>query len=186
MKKLLLVIPILSFVALAAACGNNGSSESEGSATTIISETPDFENVDPPETTLPPEKPEPTVLVVQEYGGCEMAGPNCLRYEILSDNTVNIYRMPYDGQEEAVASFEASDSLMEAASPEVDFIALKETLGEGECKGCSDGIDYTVDFINSTSANFFDSQEVAFDDSPIFDVLDLLIEEASVVEIENA
>ncbi len=126
------LLPILAL--LLSACG---------AATTVSTTT----------TTAPPVGPEAdsVVLVAELTRGCAMMGPNCERFIVFGDGTVEAYR----AGESAVQPVDVGSINPELVATlhntihATDLEALRKRLPPGKCQGCVDGIDtlatFTVD-----------------------------------------
>ncbi len=155
---------LLAALLILAACG--------GTATTTTSTTavPD---------TVPPEV---AVLTADLVGGCFMMGPNCVRYVVYGDGTVEAYRLAGLGaQLEGTAGIDPD--LVAQLWHEVgrtDMEALRARLGPGECYACVDGIDTKLTLTVGDDSWFFDSAEVEFDRrEPVFALVDTIVRQAS-------
>lgn len=115
-----------------------------------------------------------------------MMGPNCPKFVVYDDGTVEIYRGGEDGPAEVTGSIDpaALQAFFTVAEAE-DFDALLERLPPGTCQACLDGVDIQLDVKLNGENESLNSTVVAFDEGePFFAALTTLIEEvASVGEL---
>ena len=159
----------LALAALLASCGT-GSATTGTLATTTESTLADTA---PPEPSQPPatvpEQTEP-VLVVVESGGCYQAGPLCRTLTFFADGTATV-----DWPEEADQAQQSYDLDPEVIGRWIDVVvstdldALVDSLPEGSCQGCVDGVDYTMTIDVAGTTATLDSMVVEFvRDEPLF------------------
>jgi hypothetical protein len=126
------------------------------------------------ETMTPTAEPLYYPVTVDHTGGCVMMGPNCVRYVIQLDGTVEVYRRGR-AEPELVGATTVDGALiaeLSTAMVEVDFAALRSRLGPGHCEGCRDGIDITITFTVDGAEVAFDSLEEELDPAePIFSAI---------------
>lgn len=163
--------PLLAAVALTlAACGGGGDGAST-TTTTIPAVTTT--------TTVAPAEP---LLQADLIGGCFMMGPNCARYVVSSDGTVEAYRLGEDVPELLwTSSIDPSlvDDLEEAVA-DTDLEAMRGRLGPGTCHACVDGIDTVLTFHTADGEIVFDSAQVEFDTTePVFVTAALVVQAAT-------
>lgn len=92
---------------------------------------------------------EPVTLVLSyaEVGGCDWAGPNCPTYQLWSDGTIEVLRSSLDGsggtpEDSAVIEAALATKIQRLARElPADFL---DTLPEGSCQACVDGIDVAI------------------------------------------
>ena len=162
MKRLIALLVLLTIAA--ATCGSSTSTDAgsddqtEGTTVTLPGgpadpDAPEEESdggdgqINEPGVVpdLPDLAADEVVFVWSENGGCMQGGPNCARYEILADGTVNTYRMGED-EVSTTGSIDGSvvtDWLIAVASTDVD--ALRGRLGPGEMTAAFDGVDYVLE-----------------------------------------
>jgi hypothetical protein len=103
-------------------------------------------------TTTEPPPPDPdaesVVLIAELTGGCAMMGPNCERFVVFGDGTVEAYRagenaaLPVD-----IGSIDPDlVATLHNTLHTTDLQALRIRLPPGECQGCVDGIDTLATF----------------------------------------
>lgn len=101
-----------------------------------------------------------------------MMGPNCAGYRFYSDGKVDVYRTDASGDTAAEITGSIAQSTVDKVLAELesaDLIAIRAGLGEGECRGCYDGIDTTFIYETVVGAVGFSSTEVDLDESvPLF------------------
>lgn len=137
-----------------------------GSGDITLAQEPDLttttEPVPAPDDVVTPDLRDGPVLVVQESGGCSMVGPNCRTISFKVDGSVDISY----GEAESVSESTLVDPALIARWLEVtastDFDSLVDRLPEGECKGCSDGIDLVLGVQLEDRTVDLDSQAVRF------------------------
>lgn len=158
--------PVVMIALVSAACGSTQTSASEAGSTTTAAPTTEASDVGEAVETVDPEEPateelddsedaSPTdvavvaaddpVLVWTETGGCIQAGPNCARYVVTGDGTVNTYR---GDSEEVAASGTVSEAALAdwlAVTAETDVGALVDRAGPGEMRSAFDGIDFILE-----------------------------------------
>ena len=126
--------------------------------------------------------PDVAVLSADLVGGCFMMGPNCVRYVVYGDGTVEAYRLAGLGaQLEGTAGMDP-DLVAELWNEiaRTDMEALRTRLGPGQCYACVDGIDTKLTLTVGDQSFFFDSAEVEFDRTePVFALVDTIIGQAS-------
>lgn len=139
--------PIFLAIGLAsAACGDTADSSAAAVDGEPISTTA------PGDTALPDEPTDVSaisqsdvVFVWTENGGCMQAGPNCARYVVTADGTVNTYR----GDSDDIAATGAVDSAAladwMAAVKQTDISALVDRAGPGEMTAAFDGVDFILE-----------------------------------------
>lgn len=159
------------------ACGDNTESGSTPTAT------------DPAPTTDGGTKPEPVsgepVVVFEGVGGCQMMGPNCVKYFIYADGSVELYRGGENAPAEITGKIDKAkvDEFLAAVAAE-DIDALIKRLPAGECLACLDGIDQIVDVMIDGKYERFESTVVKFvPEEPFFAALESLIAEAGTVGV---
>lgn len=113
------------------------------------------------EPTSPvPTDPERTVVAIEQSGGCVMMGPNCSTYVVRANGRVDLYRTGEpDTPVDSTSVEEALVTNLERQISETDFVTLRNRLPQGECQGCSDGIDRTFVFSTPSGLVSFDSIE---------------------------
>lgn len=89
------------------------------------------------------------MFIWTETGGCAMGGPNCARYEVTVDGTVQTFRLGVPDEETAgpAATGQVDPALVRAWSDSLvdeDIDALSERVGEGELTAAFDGVDVMV------------------------------------------
>ncbi len=107
-----------------------------------------------------PPIPDGPVLVVEFSGGCMMMGPNCQRWVVDGDGTVEVFRVGTDVT--PVTTVATDPALVErlwSAATTADPGALRARLPEGRCNGCVDGIDTTFTFTTPGGTATFRSIE---------------------------
>jgi hypothetical protein len=157
---------LVAVLMTAAACG--------GSTTSTTTST----------TASPTVPPDAAVLRADLVGGCFMMGPNCVRYVVYGDGTVEAFRLVGQGaQLEGTAGIDP-DIVAELWNEmgRTDMEALQARLGPGECFACVDGIDTKLTLTVGAESWFFDSAEVEFDRrEPLFALVDAIISQASSI-----
>jgi hypothetical protein len=163
----IVLLSALSIAAVTAACGD------------------DAEVVDtrPPGSTEPAPAPQPNadgpVLIYEATGGCQMMGPNCPRFEVYADGTVEIFRAGENEPAEATGSVDAAAVAAFFAVADVeaaDFDTFVGGLGEGTCQACLDGVDIQLDVKLNGASESLNSSVVSFDPGePFFAALDTLM-----------
>jgi hypothetical protein len=138
------LLPLL--VLLLSACG--GAVVASTTTTTLLPPGPDADSV---------------VLVAELTGGCAMRGPNCERFVVYGDGTVEAYRAgESDPRPADVGSIDpALVVTLHRAVGDTDLQALRKRLPPGECQGCLDGIDTAATFTidgNDTTFNSIDTE----------------------------
>lgn len=103
-------------------------------------------NTSSPELTPTSNQQAELILTIDTNGGCMMMGPNCPRYELMSDGSFKVLRQAAG---EIANSGQVDMQLVEQwlnVANKTDFKALLASLGEGECRACYDGVDvnYTI------------------------------------------
>jgi hypothetical protein len=167
------LILLASFVLVVSACGDDSDPASSNAATTPSTAAP---------TTTPPAEGDP-VLVYEATGGCQMMGPNCPKFVVYPDGTVEIYRAGEQRPAEVTATIDpaALAAFLTVAEAE-DFDALVERLPPGTCQACVDGVDILLDVKLNGQTESLNSTVVAFDErEPFFAALTTLIEQVSAV-----
>ncbi len=123
--------------------------------------------------------PDAVVLEVEFSGGCAQLGPNCSRLIVYGDGKVEALRV-VPGGAELVDTGAIDAGLVIDLHRQIDgtdLAALHDGLGQGECRGCYDGIDTTLRFAETPPA--FDSVDVDLDGSePLFAAAFAVIEAA--------
>lgn len=101
------------------------------------------------------------VLVAERTGGCAMRGPNCERFVVYGDGTVETYRAgESDPRPADVGSIDpALVVTLRRAVGNTDLQALGIRLPAGECQGCLDGIDTVATFTIDGNDTTFNSIE---------------------------
>ncbi len=180
MKRFIALLALLTVVA--AACGSSNSidagsdDQTEGTTVTLPGgpDDPDAPEGDDDEgdnddgdggdpdviPDLPELAADEIVFVWSENGGCMQGGPNCARYEVLADGTVNTYRMGED-EVSTTGSIDGSvvnNWLIAVASTDAD--ALRARLGPGEVTAAYDGVDFVLEA--PYDGLLFDSTNVEF------------------------
>ncbi len=159
MKRIIALLVLLLLVA--ASCGSStsagvGSQDQTEPTTVDLPGGPDDPDApegdddgaqgDPGDASDVPELADDEVVFVwAENGGCAQAGPNCARYEVLADGTVNTYRQ---GEDEVAATGSidqdlVNDWLLTVGTTDVD--ALRGRLGPGEMTAAFDGVDFLLE-----------------------------------------
>ncbi len=132
-------------VLLAAACGSDGSDTAAGGDTSGVDTTigSTGETPGPSAASL---EPGDLVFVWEENGGCLQGGPNCARYEVSADGTVNTYRTGEEGGSAEVTGTVSTDVVeaWNAAVEATDIEALTGRLGPGEMTAAFDGVDFEL------------------------------------------
>ncbi len=146
-------------VLLAAACGSDSSSGDDSSSGSAG---------ESPETSAGSLEPGDLVFVWEENGGCFQGGPNCSRFEVSADGTVNTYRTGEDGAPAEVTGTVPIEIVeaWTAAVDATDIEALTGRLGPGEMTAAFDGIDYELRV--PYAAIELSSVEYEFDESEPF------------------
>jgi hypothetical protein len=133
--------------------------------------------------------PDRAYFSAETAGGCAQMGPNCVRYVVYGDGTVEAFRVGVDDAE-PVATGSVDPELVSELDREarsVDQDALLAGLPPGECRGCYDGIDTTMWFFTSPRGSdpAFSSVAVDLDQNePLLDLgWELLAAAQAVVEI---
>jgi len=110
-------------------------------------------------------------------------GPNCPKFVVYADGTVEIYRAGEQEPAEVTGSIDPSAlaAFFDVAEAE-DFDALIERLPPGTCQACVDGVDIVLDVKLNGENESLNSTVVAFDESePFFAALNTLIEQVGAV-----
>lgn len=136
-------------------------------------------------TTTSATQPIPEDAIVLEadvVGGCFMMGPNCARYVVRGDGSVETYRLGADPAElvgtGAIDPVLVSDLWVEVT--ETDMEALRASLGPGECQACVDGVDTELVLTVDGQSWSFSSADVDFDErEPVFAMVALIIRDAA-------
>ncbi len=176
MNRLIVLLVLLTIVA--AACGSSISTDAgsgdQTEPTTVTSpggpDDPDAPEGDGDEGGEVPElAADEIVFVWSENGGCMQGGPNCARYEILADGTVNTYRV---GEDEVATSGSIDGSVVNdwlTAVALTDIDALRGRLGPGEMTAAFDGVDFVLEA--PYAGLLLDSVDVEFAaGEPLFEV----------------
>ncbi len=126
------------------------------------------DSVEPPATELAGVR---VVFVWSETGGCAQGGPNCARYEVAVDGTVETFRVAgADEAAEPAATGQVDPALVQDwrdAVADEDLDALRARAGEGEMAAAFDGIDFLV--INPVTGVELSSVLTDFDETePVF------------------
>jgi hypothetical protein len=154
-----------------AACGGGAVGADTGEPTTASTAAPT--------TTAVAVEP---LLQADLIGGCFMMGPNCSRYVIYTDASIEVYRLGNDVPEllwEATIDESLVADLTEALRS-TDLEAMRSHLGPGTCNGCVDGIDTVLTFTHDGAASVFDSTQVELDATePVFITAALAIQAAT-------
>ena len=165
MRRALLTL----FTVALAACG--GGVSGSGSPTTAAP-TPTTTTVAPPQR----------LLQADLVGGCFMMGPNCARYVLFDDGSLEVYRLGTEPPELLwTDSIEVSlvADLQEALAA-TDLEELRSQLGSGTCNACVDGIDTVLTFTVDGSDTVFDSAQVELDTTePLFITAALAVQAAT-------
>jgi hypothetical protein len=168
MHKALLLIPSL----ILAACGGSTAATSPTTGATATTAA---------ETTTSAAAASP-LLQADLIGGCFMMGPNCARYVIASDGTVEVYRLGNDAPE-LLWTATIDTSLAEdvaGALAAADLDEVRSRLGPGTCNACVDGIDTVLTFFVGGEEVVFDSAQVEFDTAePVFITAALAVQAAT-------
>lgn len=165
------IVVTSSSLALAALLTSCGGTEGATAGTLATESTP--ADTAPPEPSQPPatvlEQTEP-VLVVVESGGCHQAGPLCRTLTFFADGTATV-----DWPEEADQAQQSYDLDPEVIGRWIDVVVatdldvLVDSLPEGSCQGCVDGVDYTMTIDVAGTTTTLDSMVVEFvRDEPLF------------------
>ena len=136
-------------------------------------------------TTTVPLPPGPSsdsvVLVAELTGGCAMMGPNCERFVVLGDGTVEAYRAGENtAQPVDVGSIDPElVATLHNTVDTTDLEALRKRLPLGECQGCFDGIDTLATFTVDGSDIAFSSIETELTPTePVFAAMWAVIDAA--------
>ncbi len=162
MIRLLALLSLL--LILLSACGSDETSSEDPAESPTTTSLPDDGG---PVETVPELEPDQVVFVWTETGGCAMAGPNCARYEVAADGTVQTFR---GDESEAsttgvVDTVAVSDWLSAVAA--TDLAELVGRLGPGEMTAAFDGVDFVLEAPHTQLV--FSSVEVEFDlGEPLF------------------
>ncbi len=182
-----IVLALLSAVSMiATGCGSDSGSTADPTGTPTDDSLPAV--VSEPDSTDVPADPatdelagDRVVFVWTETGGCAMAGPNCARYAVTVDGTVNTTRDGVDVSTEPEVVGEVDPALVQTwrdVLAEADLDALRERVGEGELTAAFDGVDYVVG--HPVTEVELSSVETAFDRSePVFAAAFALAEAAA-------
>ena len=124
-------------------------------------------------TSTPPPGPDAdsVVLIVELTGGCAMMGPNCERFVVFGDGTVEAYRAgESDPRPIDTGSIDpALAATLHRVVTTADLDALRRRLPPGECQGCFDGIDTLATFTVDGADVTFSSVDTEFTPSePVF------------------
>ena len=171
MNRLSLALFLLAL--LTAACGEPGS------APISTTEPIPTSTSAAPQVAAPPA--DEIVFEADVIGGCFMMGPNCARYVVYGDGTLETYRLGVEPVElvgtGTVDSVLVSDLWTEVAS--TDMEAFRASLGPGVCNACVDGVDTLLTLRVGGDVYSFDSTAVDFDvQRPIFALVDLIVRDA--------
>jgi hypothetical protein len=159
-------------VLLVSACGDDSDS-----ASSTVESTP----TTAPATTA--QADGDPVLVYEATGGCQMMGPNCPKFVVYPDGTVEIYRAGEQGPAEVTGTIDSAalEAFLAVAEAE-DFDALIERLPPGTCQACVDGVDILLDVKLNGKTESLNSTVIAFDEGePFFAALTTLINQVSAV-----
>ena len=167
-----LTVPILFvvFALSAAACGSDTAPSSAAAPETV-----------PPDQLAG----DSVVFVWTETGGCAMGGPNCARYEVAVDGTVETFRLGSVDESAAlpVATGQVDPELVATwrnALRAEDIDALRERVGEGELTAAFDGVDVVA--ADPVTGVELSSVATAFDPAePVFAAATALAEAAAAV-----
>ncbi len=142
------VAPVVMIALVVAACGaTETTSASDPETTSTVAPTTEA----PVEEQIPEETPaevlpnDAPVFVWTETGGCAQAGPNCARYVVSADGTVNTFRG--DSTEVAATGTVAAEPLAEwlRVTGATDIEMLIERAGPGELTAAFDGVDFVLE-----------------------------------------
>ena len=134
-------------------------------------------------TTAPPVGPETdtVVLAAELTGGCAMMGPNCERFVVFGDGTVEAYRVGENAAQPVdVGSIDPElVATLHDSVNKTDLDALRERLPPGECQGCVDGIDTLATFtVNGTEVTFSSIDTKLTPTEPVFAAMWVVIDAA--------
>ncbi|RPI22582.1 MAG: hypothetical protein EHM57_05095 [Actinobacteria bacterium] len=167
MQRASLILPAIVAALALAACG---AGDASGSADPTA-----------PVTTTTAAPPQP-LLQADLIGGCFMMGPNCVRYVIYDDASVEAHRLGNEAPELlwVAAIDESLVADLDAALAGADLEELRSRLGPGTCNACVDGIDTVLTITRDGAETVFDSAQVEFETSePVFAAADRAVQAAA-------
>lgn len=134
-------------------------------------------------TTAPPPHPDAdsVVLAAELTGGCAMMGPNCERFVVYGDGTVELYRAGESAaQPDDVGTIgPVLVTTLHNTVLATDLEALRKRLPPGECQGCVDGIDTLATFTVDGDGTTFSSIETELTPTePVFNAMWAVIDAA--------
>lgn len=162
MNKLIALMFTLCLIVTACGSGDVARGQDPGGVPTTAAPA------EPP--VVEPSLDEGPMLVLQESGGCFMAGPNCRTISFWADGSVNVAWPDEADRSDERSVIDASQAAawLEIASG-TNFDDLVARLPEGECQGCYDGIDTMLEITLDDTTVTLDSMTVEFVQSePLF------------------
>ena len=163
-RSVRLALSALAAIGLLAGCGASPTVHPSGESAETVPVS------DQPASRRP-------VLVYDTTGGCLVLGPNCPRYVVYDDGTVELFRSGEPGPPVEQASIPATSvtAWLDQVS-QIDVDALIARLPPGSCQSCVDGIDVILQVQRASGPVTFDSTVVAFDPAePFFADLEALM-----------
>ena len=156
MKYLFLILSLSVLLACSNASDNSLSSDNITKTETLVTNQLDKDNM---------------VFSISQTGGCMMAGPNCAEYQLnVATGEFNLLRVQNNSVVEGKGKIE--QALLDAWFDELnkmDVPVFVDSLGEGECRACYDGVDIDYNVVdNDFSVLALSSRDKAFDKSKTF------------------
>ena len=121
------------------------------------------------------------IFSIETTGGCMMMGPNCPRYELMRDGSFMVHR---GDASEVSRTGKIEQTLVDnwmALIRDTNFKELQSRLGDGECRACFDGIDFTYSVFKNEMAIVLNSRELEFSQLEAFFILSEQIRRAMSV-----
>jgi len=136
-------------------------------------------------TTSVPQSSEPdagdVILIAELTGGCAMMGPNCERFVVFGDGTVEAYRSgEIASQPVDVGSIDPTlVATLHSAIGTTDLEALRKRLLPGECRGCFDATDTLATFtVGGVDVSFSSIETELAVTEPVFAAMWIAIDAA--------